>query len=396
MPQIAIADSARTYDEIKSLVKELTAGVITESSAGVDKDARFPTESFDALRKNHLLSTYVPTELGGDGLTITEICELCEIMAHGCPSTAMVYAMHQIQVACMADHGMDSRYFREFMTELHEKQLLIASATTEIGIGGDVRSSKCAVVADGERFSLTKQAPVISYAEHCDAILVTARSNPDAPSSDQVHVLVRKGEFDLKQIAGWDTLGFRGTCSCGFVLTSQGHIEQILPVPFGQIMSRSMHPVSHLVWGSLWTGLAESAVVKARKAVRKAARKSPDVQPVSALRLSEVDEKLFSMRSGLHQSIAEYEALIAAGDEQAFSSFGFAIRINNVKVRCSEMVVEIVGKALMIVGIFGYKNDSQESLSRHIRDAYGAALMVNNDRIRGHNATMQIAVKTSS
>ena len=154
-----------------------------------------------------------------------------------------------------------------------------------------------------------------------------------------------------------------------------------------------MHPVSHLVWGSLWTGLAASAVEKARQSVRAAARKNPQVPPVTALRLSEVNEILFSMRSGLHQSIREYQALIDADDDDAFSNFGFAIRTNNVKIRCSEMVVEVVGKSLQIVGISGYKNDSSSSLSRHLRDAYGASLMVNNDRIRGHNATMQIAHK---
>ena len=51
--------------------------------------------------------------------------------------------------------------------------------------------------------------------------------------------------------------------------------------------------------------------------------------------------------------------------------------------------MDIVGKALQIVGISGYKNDSKSSLARQLRDAYGAALMVNNDRIRGHNSTMQ-------
>jgi acyl-CoA dehydrogenase len=52
-----------------------------------------------------------------------------------------------------------------------------------------------------------------------------------------------------------------------------------------------------------------------------------------------------------------------------------------------------VSKALVIVGISGYKNDSSSSLSRHLRDAFGASIMVNNDRIRKHNSTMQIMVR---
>ena len=43
---------------------------------------------------------------------------------------------------------------------------------------------------------------------------------------------------------------------------------------------------------------------------------------------------------------------------------------------------------MLICGIAGYRNDSKFSLARHLRDAYGAALMVNNDRILKLNATM--------
>ena len=43
---------------------------------------------------------------------------------------------------------------------------------------------------------------------------------------------------------------------------------------------------------------------------------------------------------------------------------------------------------MLICGIAGYRNDSKYSLARHLRDAYGAALMVNNDRIMKLNATM--------
>ena len=54
-------------------------------------------------------------------------------------------------------------------------------------------------------------------------------------------------------------------------------------------------------------------------------------------------------------------------------------------------VVDVVGRALLICGIAGYRNDSKFSLCRHLRDAYGAALMVNNDRILKLNATMLLA-----
>jgi acyl-CoA dehydrogenase len=85
--------------------------------------------------------------------------------------------------------------------------------------------------------------------------------------------------------------------------------------------------------------------------------------------------------------------MLANDDAEAFRSFSFATRINNLKLSSSQLVVDIVGRAMLICGISGYRNDSKFALGRHLRDAYGAALMVNNDRILAHNATMLLALK---
>lgn len=390
MPTTQAAPPATDFDEIVAMVRKIGRDVVAPHAVSVDAEARFPTEAFDALKAEHLLSAYIPREFGGMGLSMTQICRLCEALGHFCASTAMVYAMHQIQVASIVHHGSESAFFQNYMRRIVDEQLLLASSTTEIGTGGDLTKSVCAVESDGETFSLVKKGPVISYAESADAILVTARRAPDAEPNDQVLVVVEAASTELEEIAGWDTLGFRGTCSLGFVLKASGSADQIIPAPFTEVLDQSQHPFAHLTWGSLWLGMATDSVGIARGAVRKKIVESPDSPPVSALRLSEIDELLFEMRSGLYSTIVEYQELLDRNAEaHEYSGFGFNIRVNNVKITCSDLVVDIVGGALRIVGISGYKNDSKSSLTRQLRDAHGAALMVNNDRIRGHNAAMQ-------
>lgn len=369
---------------------EIGRDVIAPHAVEVDRDARFPHEAFAALKSHKYLTSYVPLEHGGMGLNVAEIGRMCEVLGQYCASTAMVFAMHQIQVACIVHHALGSPFFQSYVREMVERQYLLASATTELGIGGDVRSSICAVLVDGDRFTLDKQTPVISYGASADAILVTCRKSAEASPSDQAQVLVRKADCTLTRLAPWDTLGFRGTCSEGFTLKSQGAVEQILPQPYADIHRRTMHPFAHVVWSSLWFGLACDAVQRARQAVRAEARKNPSVLPISATRLAELDTVLFSMRAGVHQTVAEYLAVLADPSPDATSGFAFAIAINNLKIVSSQLVVDIVGRAMLICGISGYRNDSKLSLGRHLRDAYGAALMVNNDRILGQTATMQI------
>lgn len=385
----ATVDFDRVLQETHAIGKE----VLRATAADVDRDARFPKESIDAMRQIKLLSAYVPQEFGGMGLDIVQVAKICETLGQYCGSSAMIYAMHKIQVACIVHHAQNSKYFREYLRRLVNEQLLIASATTEVGVGGDLRSSVCAVEVQGDQFKLTKKAPVISYGEYADDILVTCRKAPDAQASDQVHVLVHREECQMDPISGWDTLGFRGTCSSGFTVTSQGKAEQILPTPFSQILAQTMHPYSHIVWGSLWSGIATDAVNQARAFVRAEARKTPGETPVSAIRLAEADRVLNEMRSNIAALTREYHQMLVENCPEVFNNFGFSIRTNNLKLSSSQLIVDIVSRAMLICGIQGYRNDSKFSLCRHLRDAYGAALMVNNDRIIKLNATMLLAHK---
>lgn len=380
-----------SFDSLLQKVNAIGKEVLARWAADVDRDARFPHEAMAALRQARLLSCYVPREHGGMGLHVVQVGRLCEALGQHCGSTAMIFAMHQIQVACVVHHAQSSAFFRDYLRRLVEEQRLMASATTEVGVGGDLRSSLCAVEVRGDTFTLTKKAPVISYGEAADDVLVTCRRSPDAAPGEQAHVLVHKADYTAEPLSGWDTLGFRGTCSSGFTLTARGRAEQILPAPFAEILARTMHPYSHVVWASLWAGIAGDAVNRARAFVRAEARKTPGEVPPAALRLAEVDTVLQEMRHNVAAHAREYHDLLERADPDALAGFGFAIRTNNLKVSSSQRVVDVVGAAMLICGIAGYRNDSKYSLTRHLRDAYGAALMVNNDRILKLNATMLLA-----
>lgn len=372
-------------------VQRIGLEVAAPAADAVDRDARFPSEAFAALRAERMLGIFIPTKFGGGGCSIADLSAICTALGQHCSATAMIFAMHQIQVACIVRHSRDSQFFAHYLAELADTQSLIASATSEIGVGGDTRSSVCAIERADGSFSIKKQAPVISYGEHADAILATARRTPDSPPSDQVLVLLKRDELTLARTSGWDTLGFRGTCSPGFMLTARATEDHILPESFADISSQTMLPVSHIVWTSLWLGIATAAVARARAYIRAEARKSPGKTPAASVRLAEVVSKLQTMRAIVNDSARDYET--ASGDAEAASGMNFAIRMNNLKLSCSTAVVDIVSQAMLICGMSGYRNDSKFSLGRLLRDAYGAALMINNDRIYGANAAMLLVSK---
>jgi len=367
------------------------AEVAAKHAIDVDKQARFPSEALAAMRTERLLGIAIEESLGGEAASVAELSAICSILAQSCATTGMVFAMHQIQVVCIARHVGDSAFFRSYLTECARDQRLIASATSELGVGGDVRTSKCAIERGETHFDLTKQASVISYGESTDDILITSRRAPDAAPSDQAITLLKKGEYTLERIGGWDTLGMRGTCSMGFMLKSRATLDHIVPLPFADVSEQTMHPISHVLWSHVWLGIATSAVSIARKYVRAEARKTPGTVPPNAMRAAELVNQLHMLRGSVREAMFEYGERY--NDPDALAGLGFQIRMNNLKIATAEQVVPIVSKAMAVCGISAYRNDTPYSLGRHLRDAFGAGVMILNDRLYGTNASLLLVSK---
>jgi acyl-CoA dehydrogenase len=380
--------------ELIDAIRTKVVGVAAQFADQVDRQARFPAETIAALKEARALSAAVPRELGGGGCGMRELTEMCSILAGACGSSAMVLAMHHIQVACLARHGSSSPELRQYLKDLVTHQYLLGSMTSEVGTQGDTRSSICAVQRADGRFTLNKDATTASYCAYADAILVTCRRAPDAAASDQVLVLVIQKESTLKQTTTWDTMGMRGTCSPGFKLQASGPEQHIVPGAFAESSAQTMVPYSHILWASLWWGIAADALSKAGQFVRGEARKQPGIVPPGATRLAEASAQLQALRHNWLALAGEFDDLDRRPDGmQQLLAMGWALKMNNLKVNTSEGAPQIVHKALQIIGVLGFKNDSKFSVARHYRDALSASLMISNDRITGKSASMLLVFK---
>lgn len=382
---------------------ERAAKVAADHADAVDREGRFPVEAFAALREAGLLGAMVPRDLGGHGATLAEVASHCQALARGCSSTAMIYAMHHIQVACVLVHGSEDDWHRGFARRIADEQLLLASITSEVGIGGDMRSSLCAVAVAEDRFTLAKQAPTVSYGAHADAFLVTARTHANAPPSDQSLVVVMRDQSGMVPTGEWDAHGMRGTCSIGFGFTGSGPAAQILPAPFAEIAADTMVPVSHLLWAATWTGIAVEALSRARNFLRAQARRQPGVVLPGASRLMAAAGKLELLQGRVATMLTQYDACYALGGDRTTVSaaeagwpenFARATALNMLKRDVSEMCHDVVVQAMLICGMAGYKNGTAFSVGRHLRDILSAQLMISNDRIAATTGALLLAQRS--
>ncbi len=372
-------------DQVLAEAARMGEDVASKWADSVDRDARFPAEAVAELRSGGLLGALVPERWGGAGVSIAQMGQAVTTLSRHCASTGLVLAMHQIQVACLIEHATDA--MRDaLLPAVAAGDVLIANANSEVGLGGERRQSSCALEPIEGGFRLDKQASTVSYGEFADVVTATARRRPDSLPQDQVLAICARPNMTLTPAGEWDTLGLRGTCSKPGHLVAEVAPDMILD-DYGNVFVSTSLPVSIVLLSSVWLGIGEEAARRAHASVRSKARKSiasgqsaaSDQTPsMSGFRLAELSTVLYQFRDAIEVAAAEYESRkgTARVEEPAFLA-----RLDAVKLVSSAHVVDIVVKAMAICGLPSYQNGSAVSLSRLVRDALAAPLMINNDRV---------------
>jgi acyl-CoA dehydrogenase len=176
-------------------------------------------------------------------------------------------------------------------------------------------------------------------------------------------------------------------------------------VPFAQVADQTKLPVTHTLWAAVWVGITSDAVNRAHQFFRTQARGKPGALPPSAGRLANAVAQLRMMQARLKDaldaaSVASSERVARDAreacdfDTPLGASLSLASDMNTLKLSISSAALEVVQETLMICGMAGYKNNTEYSVGRHLRDLFSAPLMISNDRIQLNTANLLLAQRT--
>ena len=359
---------------------EAAAAIADTHADAVDRDSRFPVETFEELRRQRLLGMLIPKALGGEGARTSDVANVCAVLAASCSSSGMIFAMHQVKVACLVRHHGDNPWLLQFMRDAAAHQWLLASSTTEGAGGGDIRSSQAPIEYDEGRVRLVRDASVISYGAEADAIVTTARRASEAANSDQALAVFRRQDYTLKPTQSWDTLGMRGTCSVGY-LSARGRRGR--PGPAGALRA---HP--HADHGALRAFVLEFDLAR-RRGRRVPARARLRAPRFTRRRRTDAAGRPASDQGARHAGDASRRDASGFGDLRArcgrarrrSTAMNTQLALNLLKVEASELAAATVMSAMRACGLAGYRNDSEFAMGRYLRDILSAPIMINNDRI---------------
>ncbi len=272
-----------TLDTTDTHFTELAArigAVAATHAAEHDRDATFVTEAYDAMRENGYLALAVPTDLGGLGASMRQVCHAQAELARHDGATALSVSMHlYLTLMQVYRRRMGAPDAEGVLRRVADDGMVIATSGGSDWLWPTTR----AVPTDGGflvsgRKVFCSQSPVATVVATCG---VLGEPGEDA---EVLHFSVPLAAEGVRLEETWDTLGMRGTASHDVVLE-----DVFVPAdkiaarrPTGELGAPLLAATVHFapVGGATYHGIAAGA---RDRAVASVAGGNRGPMPLSAL-----------------------------------------------------------------------------------------------------------------
>ena len=234
------AQGTEWLDKTQQIVEQ----TITPQAADVDEQARFPSESIQALGAAGFGGLCLPAESNGQGQPPRVFAAVVEAIAQGCPSTAMIYVMHVSGSQAIAASKTLKRR-DEILAEMSAGRHLTTLAFSERGSRSQFWAPTSQLEHNGSGYITTANKSWITSAHHAHSY-VSSGQKPGAESPlESTLYLVDRENPSVNVTGAYNGLGLRGNDSTPVeyndlvlseddMLTSQGAgatamLEVVLP-----------------------------------------------------------------------------------------------------------------------------------------------------------------------
>lgn len=318
-----------------------------------DRDNTFVAENYPTMREAGYLRLPVPTELGGLGASMRQVCYAQAELARHCASTALAVNMHLYLVL-----GNAFRWRRgATVVEPTLRRVANEGVVLMTSGGSDGIYPNGVAVRDGDGYRVSARKRFCSQAPVAD-VLVTMAVHDDPDAGREVLLLgIPTRSPGVRMVETWDALGMRATGSHEMALDDVrvGDGQVVARRPWGRLdpvlRSAGVHfapPVA-----SVYAGVAAAARDEAVRIVR--ARRSGDGAPLAAdpttqRLVGQMDQQLrvawWSLIGALTELGDDY-----APDDDALETVMLAKRqVMTAAVEVVDLAVETVGGAAYFKG----------------------------------------------
>jgi len=373
--------SVDPVDACEAIIKRIAAEAEPRS------ERQITNEILEGLAAARLL--WLDDALAPDGrfsAALSTAARITYLIAGHSGSAGLVYAMHISQVFTLERHARNTPFLAALLQTFRDNQALIASGTSEKGVGGDIFGTLCTVErSSDDGFVVRKDSPNISYLDLARAVLITAMSEHSSGGKTQVLIIALREDMRIASGEPTEFLGMKGVDNRPYQLEANFGRKAILEDDFPTIARSTMTPVIHILWAALWAGLAHTAINRGRKVFLSSSGTPDTVKAVLTSHISLFTDKLFTINATIRDIIQEFDA----PHDTPLASMNWAANVKRLKTLSSTLATEICLGMFDVAGMPAYAEDGPHSLASIIRDVLSSKAMISNCRLLDSNAAVE-------
>lgn len=337
---------------------------------GYDEENRFFAEDFEELRDAGYTKMNVPTELGGLGKSLAEVCQEQRRLSMYAPATALAINMHLYWCGVAGDLRRNGDNSLEWMLTEAAAGKIFAAGHAE---GGNdlpliYSTTKAEKVEGGYRLNGRKSfgslTPVWDY------LGVHAMDDSDPNDRKIVHVFMPRDSEGIAIVETWDTLGMRATRSDDTILdnvfVADEHVGRIVPAGWAGI---DLFVLAIFAWaeptfGNIYYGNALRAF---ELAVGMIKNKASVPMTRSMAHHAEVQHTVAEMALDLEGIGPHLDKVAEDWSNGVDHGPAWSVKLIAAKYHATETSFRVVNNALEVAGGFGIFR--QSGMERIFRDA---------------------------
>lgn len=348
------------HHRMRRMVRDFAEKEIAPLAAEIDREARFPQETFKKLGQLGLLGIPYPEEWGGAGADYLSYAIAIEEVARVCGSTALSMAAHSTLGCGPLHHFGTTEQKQKYLTKLTTGEMLGSYGLTEPNSGSDAGGMQSRAVKNGSGWLLSGQKAWMTNGGVAGLYTVAASTNPAKKTKGITAFLIEKGAPGVTIGAEYEKLGCRGSNTVEFFMQDvRVPDENVLgPVDRGFQQFMDILNMGRISIGSMALGISQGALEQATKYALERTQFDRPIAEFQAIQFMLADSATEIEAARL----LVYQAAILKD-----RGLPFAIEASKAKLFASEVSHRVCHRAIQVHGGYGYSKEFP--VERFMRDA---------------------------
>ena len=348
------------HHAIRALVKDFADKEIAPRAAQVDREAKFPADTFKKLGQLDLLGLPIGAEYGGAGADYRSYAIAVEEIGRACGSTGLSYAAHvSLGTNPIYIFGSEAQK-KTYLPKLTAGEYLGCWALTEPGGGSDAAAQKTTAKVKGDHWVLNGTKQFITNATDADVAIIMAMTDASKGRKGISSFIVEKGTKGFFVSKVEKKLGMRGSPTASLTFEDCQIPRENLIGELGEGYKQALITLEggRISIGALALGIAQAAL---DSALIYAKQREAFGQPIGKFQF--IQGYLADMATQVHAArLMLYHAAWLKDQHQQVILEG-----SQAKLFASEIASRVANLCVQIHGGYGYIEDFPAE--RYLRDA---------------------------